>query len=212
MEKKKAIPEFHNIGWAVVHTWVLSAAEITRLFLPFPAPHQVLGTPNEDTWPGVHALPHFKPGTFQGLQAPSASCVQRASTPGTVATENSGCSRHWVLAPSTHAVPPFAFTPRLSVKGGWMAPLREMAITHTLIAASCRNLISSSVNLESASVKPNVKWMCSSGDSVWRSFKLWKNKKKEMPHFDLLYKTVNMFHQLAFVQCRVLLNVKYRNP
>lgn len=23
---------------------------------------QVLGTPNEDTWPGVHSLPHFKPG------------------------------------------------------------------------------------------------------------------------------------------------------
>lgn len=23
---------------------------------------QVLGTPSEDTWPGVHTLPHFKPG------------------------------------------------------------------------------------------------------------------------------------------------------
>lgn len=26
---------------------------------------QVLGTPNEDTWPGVHSLPHFKPGRYK---------------------------------------------------------------------------------------------------------------------------------------------------
>ncbi|ERE91454.1 cyclin-dependent kinase 14 [Cricetulus griseus] len=26
--------------------------------------NKVLGTPNEDTWPGVHSLPHFKPERF----------------------------------------------------------------------------------------------------------------------------------------------------
>lgn len=31
--------------------------QLERIFL-------VLGTPNEDTWPGVHSLPHFKPERF----------------------------------------------------------------------------------------------------------------------------------------------------
>ncbi|XP_038840285.1 cyclin-dependent kinase 14-like [Salvelinus namaycush] len=29
-----------------------------------PSFFQVLGTPCEDTWPGVHSLPHFKPDSF----------------------------------------------------------------------------------------------------------------------------------------------------
>ncbi|XP_060104458.1 cyclin-dependent kinase 14 isoform X2 [Heteronotia binoei] len=36
--------------------------QLERIFL-------VLGTPNEDTWPGVHSLPHFKPERFTQYSA-----------------------------------------------------------------------------------------------------------------------------------------------
>lgn len=35
---------------------------LTPLLPPCVDVHQVLGTPSEDTWPGVNTLPHFKPG------------------------------------------------------------------------------------------------------------------------------------------------------
>uniref|UniRef100_A0A8C9GD90 Cyclin-dependent kinase 14 n=1 Tax=Pavo cristatus TaxID=9049 RepID=A0A8C9GD90_PAVCR len=41
--------------------------QLERIFL-------VLGTPNEDTWPGVHSLPHFKPDCFS--EKPSCLCFR----------------------------------------------------------------------------------------------------------------------------------------
>ncbi|XP_044802357.1 cyclin-dependent kinase 14 isoform X3 [Bubalus bubalis] len=45
-----------SVGWQRVRH---DGARVHVLFQP-----QVLGTPNEDTWPGVHSLPHFKPERF----------------------------------------------------------------------------------------------------------------------------------------------------
>ncbi|MBN3315311.1 CDK14 kinase, partial [Atractosteus spatula] len=45
--------------------------QLERIFL-------VLGTPTEDTWPGVHSLPHFKPGKVSHCTAPLEQMGLRA--------------------------------------------------------------------------------------------------------------------------------------
>ncbi|KAJ7418164.1 hypothetical protein BTVI_30518 [Pitangus sulphuratus] len=78
---RKPILELAGIGRGIFYQFLTEATPVAsvphlhyqnpaseahyRSFVSFPdwplTTEQVLGTPNEDTWPGVHSLPHFKP-------------------------------------------------------------------------------------------------------------------------------------------------------
>jgi hypothetical protein len=69
------------------------------------APRRILGTPNEDNWPGVRQLPDYKPTFPQWSQQDLAHIVPQLDEAGidilTVSCEISGV----LYLPSTNAIP-----------------------------------------------------------------------------------------------------------
>ena len=75
-------------------TLYLNSIPLDLTFPVHPCSHRVLGTPNEDVWPGVSALPDYKPTFPQWSPQSLAQYIPNLDAAGVDLLYVSGCLLH----------------------------------------------------------------------------------------------------------------------